>query len=90
MEEGSVKSASDFSYSAPSYAGRGYRIIGDAGGAYLTARVVLLWLSLNPRVLLSTIFSFHRPILLLGHPPRPDIRPLGCFYDMRVYPRGLL
>ncbi|KAF5386114.1 hypothetical protein D9615_002277 [Tricholomella constricta] len=29
--EGSVKSASDFSYSAPSYAGNNYRIIGDAG-----------------------------------------------------------
>jgi hypothetical protein len=32
LNEGSVKSASDFSYSAPSYAGNGYRIIGDAGG----------------------------------------------------------
>ena len=32
MEEGSVKSASDFSYSSNSYAGEGYRIIGDAGG----------------------------------------------------------
>ncbi|RXW15128.1 hypothetical protein EST38_g10726 [Candolleomyces aberdarensis] len=31
MDEGSVKSASDFSYSADSYAGEGYRIIGDAG-----------------------------------------------------------
>ena len=29
---GSVKSASDFSYSSPSYAGNGYRIVGDAGG----------------------------------------------------------
>ncbi|KAL9711644.1 hypothetical protein Ac2012v2_004715 [Leucoagaricus gongylophorus] len=28
---GSVKSASDFSYSAPSYAGPNYRIVGDAG-----------------------------------------------------------
>jgi flavine halogenase len=32
LEGGSVKSASDFSYSANSYAGPGYRIIGDAGG----------------------------------------------------------
>ena len=32
MVEGSVKSASDYSYSAPSYAGSHYRIIGDAGG----------------------------------------------------------
>lgn len=32
LDEGSVKSATDFSYSAPSYAGNGYRIIGDAGG----------------------------------------------------------
>ncbi|KAE9409345.1 putative halogenase [Gymnopus androsaceus JB14] len=31
LEPGSVRSASDFSYSAPSYAGGGYRIIGDAG-----------------------------------------------------------
>lgn len=33
LEPGSVKSASDFSYSAPTYAGEGYRIVGDAGGA---------------------------------------------------------
>lgn len=32
LGEHSVKSASDFSYSAPSYAGNHYRIIGDAGG----------------------------------------------------------
>jgi flavine halogenase len=32
--EGGVKSASDFSYSAPSYAGNGYRIVGDAGGTF--------------------------------------------------------
>ncbi|KAJ7496994.1 FAD binding domain-containing protein [Mycena latifolia] len=31
MEAGSVKSAADFSYSAPSYGGSGYRIVGDAG-----------------------------------------------------------
>ncbi|KAG5650277.1 hypothetical protein H0H81_012767 [Sphagnurus paluster] len=31
MIQGSVKSASDYSYSAPSYAGPRYRIIGDAG-----------------------------------------------------------
>ncbi|KAJ7502906.1 FAD binding domain-containing protein [Mycena galericulata] len=31
MEVGSVKSASDFSYSAPSYGDCGYRIVGDAG-----------------------------------------------------------
>ncbi|KAL0955995.1 hypothetical protein HGRIS_002172 [Hohenbuehelia grisea] len=31
MVQNSVHSASDFSYSAPSYAGMGYRIIGDAG-----------------------------------------------------------
>jgi len=35
LEQGSVKSASDFSYSAPSYGGPGYRIIGDAGGTLL-------------------------------------------------------
>ncbi|KAF8178542.1 FAD binding domain-containing protein [Mycena galopus ATCC 62051] len=31
LEAGSVKSATDFSYSAPSYSDCGYRIIGDAG-----------------------------------------------------------
>ncbi|KAJ7244197.1 hypothetical protein B0H12DRAFT_814044 [Mycena haematopus] len=31
MEPGSVRSATDFSYSAPSYSDCGYRIIGDAG-----------------------------------------------------------
>jgi hypothetical protein len=34
METGSVKSATDFSYSAPSYADCGYRIVGDAGGIF--------------------------------------------------------
>lgn len=34
LVEGSVKTASDFSYSAPSYAGPSYRIVGDAGGKY--------------------------------------------------------
>lgn len=29
---GSIKTASDFSYSASSYAGQNYRIVGDAGG----------------------------------------------------------
>jgi len=32
LDLGSVKSASDFSYSSPTYAGNGYRIVGDAGG----------------------------------------------------------
>lgn len=32
LVEGSVKTASDFSYSAPSYAGPNYRVVGDAGG----------------------------------------------------------
>ncbi|KDR75254.1 hypothetical protein GALMADRAFT_226924 [Galerina marginata CBS 339.88] len=31
LEEGSVKRATDFSYSAPSYAGPGFRVVGDAG-----------------------------------------------------------
>lgn len=34
MIEGSVKSASDFSYSAASYAGNNFRIVGDAGGPF--------------------------------------------------------
>jgi len=32
MVEDSVKSASDYSYSAPAYAGPGFRLAGDAGG----------------------------------------------------------
>ena len=32
LKVGSIKCANDFSYSAPSYAGPGYRIVGDAGG----------------------------------------------------------
>lgn len=39
MVDGSVKSASDFSYSAPKYAGERYRIVGDAGGKALGAKV---------------------------------------------------
>lgn len=35
--EGPVRTASDFSYSAPSYGGLGYRIVGDAGGEYRPA-----------------------------------------------------
>ena len=31
-----VKSTSDFSYAASSYSGTGYRIVGDAGGSYLS------------------------------------------------------
>ncbi|KAJ7859637.1 FAD binding domain-containing protein [Mycena olivaceomarginata] len=47
MEIGSVKSATDFSYSAPSYADFGYRIIGDAGAfrvspSYTRFQVVVL------------------------------------------------
>jgi flavine halogenase len=34
LVEGSVKSASDFSYSAKNYAGDKWRIVGDAGGKY--------------------------------------------------------
>ena len=34
-QPGAVKSTSDFSYSAPSYAGDHYRIVGDAGGKSL-------------------------------------------------------
>lgn len=38
MVDGSVKSASDFSYSAPKYAGERYRIVGDAGGKVLDVK----------------------------------------------------
>ncbi|KAG6913405.1 hypothetical protein DXG01_007066, partial [Tephrocybe rancida] len=41
MVEGSVKSASDFSYSAPSYAGINYRIIGDAGDPFFSSGIHL-------------------------------------------------
>ncbi len=32
LTSSSVKMTTDFSYSAPSHAGPGYRIVGDAGG----------------------------------------------------------
>jgi hypothetical protein len=35
-EKGGIRSASDFSYSAPSYAGNRYRIVGDAGGGWFS------------------------------------------------------
>lgn len=35
LAEGSIRSASDYSYSAPAYAGPGFRIAGDAGGMFL-------------------------------------------------------
>ena len=41
--EKEVRTACDFSYSVPSYAGNGYRIVGDAGGkpVYITTGVPL-------------------------------------------------
>jgi hypothetical protein len=40
-DEHLVRSASDFSYSAPQYAGNGFRIIGDAGGGQCAAKSIL-------------------------------------------------
>ncbi|KAF5384532.1 hypothetical protein D9757_006464 [Collybiopsis confluens] len=55
LEPGSVRIASDYSYSAPSYAGKGYRIVGDAGGkSYLLA---LLLKSYAPTAFIDPFFS---------------------------------
>ncbi|KAF5379550.1 hypothetical protein D9757_009275 [Collybiopsis confluens] len=41
LVEGSVKSASDYSYSAPAYAGPNFRLAGDAGGQHRVYPVML-------------------------------------------------
>jgi hypothetical protein len=51
-----VRSASDFSYSAPSYAGNGYRIVGDAGGETSLDVYLLTLTSLRSAQLSLTLF----------------------------------
>lgn len=81
---GSVKSASDYSYSAPSYAGPGYRIVGDAGGKIILVSQVLLFIFCR---------SLHRSFLLQWHTPRHDVRFVRrghhlCVYSTRLF-RGI-
>lgn len=45
LENGSIKSANDFSYSAPSYAGNRYRIVGDAGGNWTLVNLLVFMLT---------------------------------------------
>jgi flavine halogenase len=66
MVEGSVKSASDYSYSAPAYAGPGFRIAGDAGGKVFFARCYPTAVTRNISDIVCVSkrsFSFHRPVL---------------------------
>lgn len=82
MVAGSVKSASDFSYSSNSYAGQGYRIIGDAGGV----------IGPSLRLFTSTLNRFcsvHRPLLLQWRSPGNDIRAFCRCYDLRITSKAL-
>jgi hypothetical protein len=83
-----VKSASDYSYSATSYAGEGYRIVGDAGGERSTVD--------NPSfphlssfecrgLIISSFDSVHRPILLIWRSPRALRRTRRCHLHRRLY-----
>ena len=77
MVEGSVKSASDFSYSSNSYAGEGYRIIGDAGGVMGPSR-------LSFTSILYRFYSVHRPLLFEWRSSGNDIRAFCRCHDLRV------
>lgn len=55
-----ISAASDYSYSAPSYAGPGYRIVGDAAG--------LFSLGYLPILSADTCDSIHRSLLFIWRP----------------------
>lgn len=77
-EEGpAVKSASDYSYSADTYAGPGWRVIGDAGGTCIMPRS-------DYGVLADVNGSVHRPVFLVGCAPRVYGGALGSGVDCGV------
>lgn len=59
-----ARSASDYSYSAPEYAGPGFRIVGDAGGAFLATFCISILMCQRSSQHLSTP-SFRRASTLL-------------------------
>jgi len=53
-----IRSASDFSYSASSYGGPGFRLVGDAGGTNLNISLVYMKeLMLEPSAFIDPFFS---------------------------------
>ena len=81
LENGSIKSANDFSYSAPSYAGNRYRIVGDAGGNWTLVNLLIL--------ILIDSQSFYRPVFLKWCPPCNDICPFCGSYHQRLNSKEL-
>ena len=80
-QPGAVKSTSDFSYSASSYAGDHYRIVGDAGGksrAFSEARKT------SPQP--NAFHSFHRSVLFVGRPPCIHRRSVCSSNNLGFYP----
>ena len=84
-ESDTVRTASDYSYSASSYAGENFRIVGDAAGAfsYYSAKIIIS----NPKIFVGA--SVHRSILLVRCTSRYDWRPLCCSVDCSFNSRGL-
>lgn len=82
MIEGSVKSGSDYSYSASCYAGNHYRIVGDAGGRSFSFSFSS-WFPYGR-------FSFHRPLLFQRYPSQLYVGFIGRCYDLCFYSWRLL
>lgn len=78
---GSIKSASDYSYSAEMnhYAGPHYRIAGDAGGELLLVQDLPI----------TEQKSFHRPSLLVGSSPGIHWWPCRCCHHKSLDQRRL-
>ena len=80
LRDKSVKSSSDFSYSANSYAGPGYRIAGDAGGRL-------------PLHLYSSIIDFsslYRSLFFQWNTSGHDFCPICCHIHLRINSTSLL
>lgn len=82
-QPGAIKSASDYSYSAPSYAGDHYRIAGDAGGKSDFPCAGTTPLSFDP----DGRLSFHRSILFVRRPPRVHRRAFRSINNLSLHPR---
>lgn len=78
-----IRSASDYSYSAPEYSGPGFRIAGDASGW------CHICIQLRFCVLIEAA-SLHRPLLLFGSPSRVHRRLVRCSLDRCIYSGRLL
>lgn len=80
-----ARSASDFSYSAEGYAGVGYRIIGDAGGALSLFSCLSYTLNDGAR----WVGSVYRPVLLIRRAPCDDGCDVGGCVGVRERARRL-